>query len=495
LRLTRIVLLVAACACGLLSASAAHAAPVSPNEAERTLEQAEALLSGDRISLTAGVSPPGREATAVLRRLQESLRALDPAERRQAKQLLARPGDGAKPDPFGKEAAASPICDAQFCVHWSKKARVAPPKADKAPANGIPDFVDEVAVAAAQSYAVENEALGWRVPLSDGRKGQRKGKGADGQVDIYLDALGSGLFGYANTDTGSKGKRRPGFLVVDNDYDGFKGSPLELMRATMAHEYNHVVQFAINLDLDLWMFESTATWMEEQVYPDINDYVNFLDGTINVPEAPLAETPRRAFKLYGSAVWNHYLTRGYGPEVVRAAWEAGGSVSPRDFAVAAYERAIQDAGGPGFSQEFVGFAAATAEWRSSDVVPDPGLYKDVRRAGKLGGRGQKGRLDHTGYQLFRVDRPASGDLVLDAKLQSGARWGVALVGRAGPVIGGTVETELAYAPNGGKASVTLADAGRFNRITAVIANADGRLEGRSGDYRADGKRFGLTLGG
>jgi hypothetical protein len=370
---------------------------------------------------------------------------------------------------------------------------VAPPKADKSPANGIPDFVDDVAQAASQSYAVENGTLGWRDPLSDGRKGSRNGKGTQGQVDVYLAALGNGLFGYATTDRGTKGQRQPGYLVIDNDYAGFSGVPLELMQATMAHEYNHVVQFAYDLDLDGWMFESTATWMEDQVFPDVNDYINFLDPTIRVPQAPLAEKDRRAFKLYGSAVWNHYLTHEYGPEVVRSAWEAGPSVKPDDFAVAAYERAIRDAGGAGFSQDFVGFAAATAEWRSTDVFPDPGLYRDIKRSGALR-KDEKGKLDHTGYRLFKVKRPNGGDLVLSAKFEAGVRSGIALVGRDGPVIGGTVVSESAYLPKGGRATVTLPDAARFSRITAVAANADGRVKGNSRKYRADGARYKLGLG-
>jgi hypothetical protein len=493
LKLTRSVLLTAVLAAAL-SAPAAQASEVSPAQAERTLEQAEALLGGEKTTLSSGAAAPGREATLVLQRLSNSFGALDPAERRRAQRLFARPGDG-KFDTFGKEAKASPICDAQFCTHWTNKGIAAPPKADKSPANGIPDFVEEVAIAAAQSYAVENGTLGWNTPLPDGRKGSRNGKGTNGEVDIYLDNLGSGLFGYATTDRGGgKAQRKPGYLVLDNDYDGFQGVPLDLMRATMAHEYNHVVQFAYDLDLDGWMFESTATWMEDHVYPDINDYINFLSDTYRYPQAPLAEKERQAFKLYGSAVWNHYLTHLYGPEVVEAAWEAGPSVSPDDFAVAAYDQAIRDAGGLGFSEEFLGFAASTAEWRSTDVFPDPGLYKDVKRSGKLGAKGAKEKLDHTGYRLYKVDRPASGDVVLKARLEKGNRWGIALVGRAGPVIGGTVETAFTYSPNGGNATVTIPDAARFSRITAVVVNADGRVKGNSRKYRADARKFKLSLG-
>lgn len=497
MRLTRSFLLVAAVGSALLGAPAAEAKPVPPDEAERTLAQAEALLGDERnrlstVSAAADVLP-GRDATRVLLRLSASLDALGPAERRRAERLLARPGDGGRGDSFGKEAAASPVCNARVCVHWSRKAATAPPKADRDPANGIPDFVDEVGLAAARSYAVENEELGWRLPLPDGEAGARRGKGTGGQVDVYLDQLGSGLFGYATTDPRVKGRRKPGFLVLDNDYDGFKGAPVKLMQATMAHEYNHVVQFAYDLGSDAWMFESTATWMEERVYPALNEYIDFLDPTFQSPEAPLAEVDRWAFKLYGSALWNHYLTTLYGPEVIRAAWEARQSVTPDGFAAGAYERAIIDAGGSGFSQDFLGFAAATAEWRSTSVFPDAGLYDDVRRFTGIA-QGQRGKLDHTGYIPFKVERPRGGDVVLEGRFEKGVRAGLALVGRVGPVIGGTVETEIVYLPNGGRGTVTLPDGNRFRRITAIVANADARLKGDSRRYRADGTRYRAKLG-
>jgi hypothetical protein len=496
LRLRRRHLIAPALACALAFLPAAGA-NASTADAERTLAEAQALLAppaaGDASTYATGGSR-GADATLLLRELQAALGDLDGADRRSALKLLERPGDGGRGDTFGKEAKGSPVCDANFCVHWTDKGVAAPKKTDKAPANGVPDFVDEVAAAAALSHSVENGTLGWREPLPDGTKGSRGGKGTAGETDIYLDALGSGLFGYATTDGRARGKNQlPGYLVVDNDYKGFSGTPVDLMRATMAHEYNHVVQFAIDLKQDGWMYESTATWMEEQVYPGINDYVNFLEPSIRFPQEPLAETDRDAFKLYGSAIWNHYLSAVYGVDVIRAAWEAGLGAKPRHFAVSAYDRAIRDAGGLGFSQEFVGFAAATAEWRSTTTFPDPGLYTDIKRSGALG-KGRDGKLAHTGYRLFKVKRPASGDVTVELKLKRGVRGGVALIGRAGPVIGGVVESQVLYAPNGGSVTVTLPDAARFNRITALVANADGRLKPNGKKYRADNARYEIKPG-
>ena len=71
-------------------------------------------------------------------------------------------------------------------------------------------------------------------------------------------------------------------LVVDNDYDEFGESGGELgLRVTTAHEYNHVLQFNLDSNQDAWMFESTATWSEEQVFPDDDDWVRTLHGQLD----------------------------------------------------------------------------------------------------------------------------------------------------------------------------------------------------------------------
>ncbi len=342
---TKTVLLALLGACLLTVLSAGPASASSRAQAERALAQAQALLGGrSNAAAPAGTAAGGvsaHEATPVLLTLSRNLDALPPAERRQARKLLRRPSDSSDHDSFGNEASASPLCDAHFCVHWGTAAAAAPPGRD-ANSNGIPDYVEEVLAAGDRSFAVENTQLGWRVAPSDGTKGARKGRGGDGQTDVYITGLGRGLYGYSTTDAGASGRREAGYLVVDNDYSTFRGTPVKLMQVTFAHEYNHILQFGYDSFQDLWMFESTATYMENNVYPDIDDYLHYVPAVAKNPFTPLAEVPRHAFKLYGEAVWNHYLASRWGDAVVRNAWAVSDSVSPADFAVSAYDRAIRE---------------------------------------------------------------------------------------------------------------------------------------------------------
>ena len=128
--------------------------------------------------------------------------------------------------------------------------------------------------------SVENGKLGWREPKSDGTEG-----GGTGKTDIYLVEIGGALFGYSAPDRGqaSKGhlipRRLHGYLVLDNDYAPFEfpgTTPLNDLKVTLAHEYNHILQFGYDAYQDPWFAESTASWMEDQVYNGINDYLRYV---------------------------------------------------------------------------------------------------------------------------------------------------------------------------------------------------------------------------
>ena len=335
---------------------------VSRAEALRALDRAEAALSGSGSvpgpQALSAEAVGSREATIALRDLAIALPALTGAERRRAAELLARPTDPDRGDYFGPEADASPICDARFCVHWSRR------EGDRPLSQG---YIDQVVAAADETYAVENGELGWREPKPDGSRGSRAGEGAEGQTDVYIAGLARRLYGFASTDPGQNGARRSSYLVVDNDYAGFSGAPVELMRATVAHEYNHVLQYGYDTFEQVWMFESTATWMEEQVYPGVDDYLNYLSTFAATSQVPLTKPE---FKVYGSAVWNHWLTARLGAETVRDAWARSTDVNPRHFAVAAYGRAIEENGGGSFSRQFGKFAIETSEWIGSNAFPD-----------------------------------------------------------------------------------------------------------------------------
>jgi hypothetical protein len=396
----------------------------------------------------------------------------------------ARPTD--HPDPNRNaytvpEAPKSPSCTRHFCVHWVAEGIDAPNLAD-GDGDGVPDFVEQVQAVAEHVHSIENEKLGWRDPKSDGRKG-----GGRGMTDVYLDQIGGALFGYAAPDRGqgTKAHRLPrrlhGYLVLDNDYDPreFPGTtPEHDLQVTFAHEYTHILQFGYDAYQDAWFAESTAVWMEDQVYDRINDYLRYVRRWVKRYDTPLTAN---SIKEYGSAVWNQWLAHRYGRAIVRKAWARAVHTRPGGFSVAAYSSAIEAAGGSDFSRDFARFAADLPEWRTDRVFPEGHSFPDVSRQGSLplNGRVLDRRLNHTTFQLLRVHARGGRAVVVDAAAPRGIAAGLALVGRIGGERRGLAVKVLRFKRHGGRMRARISRPGRFDRLTAVLVNADISAEGFS----------------
>jgi hypothetical protein len=397
------------------------------------------------------------------------------------------------------EAPRSPACSRHFCVHWVAEGLNAPNLSDRS-GNGIPDFVDRVGKVAERVHSVENGRLGWREPKSDGQRGGRRGK-----TDVYLSQIGGELFGYAAPDRGQATKehriprRLHGYLVLDNDYSAFEfpgTKPVEDLQVTFAHEYNHILQFGFDAYQDPWFAEATATWMEDQVYNRIDDYLRYVRRWVSLYDTPLTAN---SIKEYGSAVWNQWLARRYGPEIVRKAWAGAIDAKPGGFSISSYQRALRSTGPAELSEEFARFAAAVAEWRTGKGFRESDLFPDAPRQGRLPLDGTRltRLLNHTTFQLLRVRPRAGSALTVQLSAPRGTATGLALVGRLGSERHGRPVSRVVFEPGGGELSVRLPQPGRFKRITAVLVNADARARGfdvglLDWNYLTDGLPFELS---
>ncbi|MBK5218312.1 MAG: hypothetical protein JJE35_00785 [Thermoleophilia bacterium] len=379
------------------------------------------------------------------------------------------------------EAPRSPACSKFFCVHWVAEGLDAPSLAD-ADKDGVPDYVEKVLEVAEHAHEIENEKLGWREPQSDGRQG-----GGVGKTDVYLSQIGGDLFGYAAPDRGqvTKEHRLPrrlhGYLVLDNDYSAFEfpgTKPIQDLQVTIAHEYNHILQFGYDAFQDPWFAEATAVWMEDQVYNGIDDYLRYVGRWVHRFDTPLTTS---SIKEYGSAVWNQWLARRYGPQIIRKAWARALRTRPGGFSVAVYEAAIRAAGGSDFSRDFARFAAAVAEWRTGAGFRESSLFPDMPRQGqvKLGVAAETHLLNHTTFEPLQVLAADGRAVVVHVIAPRGTAAAVALVGRIGTERAGKVISNVDYSRGGGELRVQLAEPARFSRITAVVVNADARAAGFS----------------
>ena len=288
------------------------------------------------------------DATLALRNLWLLKDSLSPAERAVAEKLAGRPS---KPSTVGND---------NLLIHYDQ--------AELGTGYTVNDAL------ASLTYVADTYAgSGYRRPKPDGTKG------GDARIDIYLDSLEPGLYGYCTTD--QKKLEKPGhydvwaYCVLDNDYAGFTShTPLQNLQVTAAHEYYHATQFAYDIADDPWFLEATATWAEDELYDDVNDNFQYLqDSPITHPTKSMDTFKNGAVFHYG--VWNffRYLSEAFPtktgamPDLLLKMWQyADSSKGPRKdkYSTEAIDKALKKAGKVRLSEMFANYSAATRVTRT-----------------------------------------------------------------------------------------------------------------------------------
>ena len=306
-------------------------------------------------------------------------------------------------------------------------------------------------------YEVENEKLGWRDPRSDGREG-----GAHGKTDVYLAQIGGSLFGYAAPDRGQAGRRRPpaapparlprprqrlrplrvpgdevargprghlrprvqphppvrlrrlpGRLVrrVDGDLDGGPGlqrhQRLPALRAALDPPLRHADHGDLDPRVRLRRLEPVAD-------PPLRP--------LDHPQGLGRRGPRQARRLLGRRLRPRDPRR----RALRLRPRLR-PLLPRRRRVAHRRR-------------------SSARATSTSTSP--------ARAGSRPARAPKIRtLNHTTFQLLRVDARGGRAVAVEVSAPAGAAAGVALVGRIGSEEQGQVVSRITFKRNGGRLSV------------------------------------------
>ncbi len=213
-----------------------------------------------------------------------------------------------------------------FRIHYTTEGDDAVPATDD-DGNNIPDYVERFADILDHVWAKEIDEMGYDAPPSDGSEG------GDCLLDVYLANLNA--YGLTQIDEGMGASTV--YMILKNDFsfvlpNSNPGGQQEegAMKVTAAHEFFHTVQFQISEDLLLngWWMEASATWMEDHVYPEVNDYVNYIDCWFQHPEWPLdtfgivATDPACSLLFpYGNAVWVKHMTEKYGSAFVYEVWD------------------------------------------------------------------------------------------------------------------------------------------------------------------------------
>ncbi len=126
-------------------------------------------------------------------------------------------------------------------------------------------------------------------------------------------------------------------MEIDNDFLRYDTRGIEGVRVTAAHEFHHMVQLGMYgfWDTDRWVHEMTSTFFEEAVYPEINDYFQYIGTFMRKTDLPMYAWSPDGYEL---VLWPIFLEYKYGNTLIREIWEGMRQVEP----VTATRDAIRD---------------------------------------------------------------------------------------------------------------------------------------------------------
>lgn len=242
-------------------------------------------------------------------------------------------------------------------------------------------YIRNLAVIVEEVWDIQIEQMGWPAPPRDVLTG------GDDRYDVYVvDLLNEDLGGdygvavveppiFDDLNTIPVESAAASYILVDNDYAYFDIDPERLVRATVAHEFHHMIQFGFDAnESHTWYLEATATWMETQTYPEFQDATGYVEDSFTYPEICLGAAadadPTGGILMYGHWLFMQSLTDAHGPEIVSELWAYISEMQawePLERVLADYNDTVPNAVARYHLQNLVRDYALTAEFDDNVV--------------------------------------------------------------------------------------------------------------------------------
>ncbi len=183
-------------------------------------------------------------------------------------------------------------------------------------------YADSVAEIFEYVWQKEIREMVYPAPPADG------GIGGDNAYDIYIKEYNGFYYGETYPDSvlnpSDPAQLSSSFIQMDNDYSDCYSRGLDGARVTAAHEFFHSIQIGSyrlwTQDTSPFFYEISSTWMEDEVYPAINDYLQYLSTVFLMTDVPLNRA--NGFIEYGRAIFAKYLEQRFGRSIIHDIWDA-----------------------------------------------------------------------------------------------------------------------------------------------------------------------------
>ena len=138
--------------------------------------------------------------------------------------------------------------------------------------------------------------------------------------EIYIEYLSPAYFGL--TFGQGSGESCYGFIKMRNSYKASQFNDhtvLENIQVTAVHEFFHSIQFGYNCYEKFWFMEASATWSEDELYDNINDFYRYIPNFFSNPNHAIGT---EGTFMYGTCIFFQYIDEHLGGrETIRKSWE------------------------------------------------------------------------------------------------------------------------------------------------------------------------------
>ena len=306
------------------------------------------------------------------------------------------------------------------------------------------------------SWEVEFEELGWRPPARSGQW-------------LTLAYVSGGNYAGAVTSVENCGGEYIPYIVAGKSAF-LQGTWYQDMAG---HELNHASQFSYGYGHEFYFWESTATWIEEYLYPNHNAWSPYISGYSQAPHLAINKSSQQDqdvfYHMYGMAIFNFYLDEYIGgPELIEELWEYSRSNGTQyDLWIGSV---LEDKGFD-WSEIYEGFIAANSvmDYAESSYFPEVTRADSVNSFPAEGGNSGAEKPEGYGQNYARVRTGKASDefpdLSVDFDGANSVEWSVQLVGELDGEVADVIRLEVVE----GSGEEVFGNIGEFDNIWMVVS--------------------------